>query len=159
MNNKVEDIRIAYSQYGAKIYHCNDRRRDNKEKKPNSAYICLDEVVDKPRTEIGIGALDQLEKFEPAVDSPFALLVFRDRGKEYCSFARIYIPQDHKYITEEMLSYINKVKCSLIDYMREQNPDSDLKASVSVHKVRNNAALAKIKKRIKAEEIVEYVQY
>jgi len=138
--------------------------RISEETTSGTFYACIDEAVGRPRTEIGIGNRYEIKELGKKYDDDnfkFIMLLFSDKtNKNYCGVARVYFSGNCEDMTKAFKDYVNRVKCALLNCMREQNPNGDLEGMLSIHGSADKAVLDILKKRIKAEEIPEenYIQ-
>ena len=143
-----------------------NRNRIVKEKtEPETVYVCLDKIVnpngfiEKPTTHFGIGNLEKIKelgaKYEKKKRS-HVMLTFYDDTYDTTTIAKVYISDDHEEMDNNILGYIDMLKSTIAENMKKDKPNSDLGIVVSVHYCNDNAILNKIKKNVRAEEIVSY---
>jgi len=122
----------------------------------------LDEIVDSgPKTEIGFGHRDKLcdlvgtyEKKKQNSTSPFVTLLFWERN--YLSFSKVYFNGCHEDINQDFIEYLNKIKQTLLDHMKQRSPSGNIKGIVSVHGSDDKAVLDTLRKYVRAKELVKY---
>jgi hypothetical protein len=130
---------------------------------PRAVYFCIDEAVDgsRPRTEFAVGKLDQIKEagrpYEPS-NSPFVMLYFRAKGRDYHGLAKVAIPKSYQDFSTDLVRYINEVKDELVDQIKQQNPGCEIRGVIAVRGSSDKVVLNMMKKyvRAKSEKIVKY---
>ncbi|MBW2977983.1 hypothetical protein KY331_04010 [Candidatus Woesearchaeota archaeon] len=162
MTNRMRDY--GFEENGMPYDRLNDRlgsrtERNISRETNRTFYVCIDELVDQPKTEMGVGDFEAIkevgQQYEPA-DSPFVMIRYYDRADGRYGFVKIHFKGDHKDITENLGDYVQQMNCDLVNYMRNQNPDGDLRGKLTVHGTDDPLVLKIFEKRIKAEELVIY---
>lgn len=121
----------------------------------------LDGIVDSAiKTEIGFGLKDKVNglareyELENPPNSPYVSLFFSD-GKYRC-VSRIYFSGNQEDITNKFLDYLNRIKNTQLDKMKNQNTSGKIRGLV-VAKGSDDKVLETLRKYVKAEEFVEYM--
>jgi len=136
-----------------------------------SFYVCIDEVVEGkqlPKIEFGVGNVDNIEKarkehvtsteYEESY-RPFIQIRYVDLNnpEDYYGFVRLYFSGDHRDLTKDMKDDLQRMNCDLLNFMRKQKTDADLAGLLSRYRNDDEKVLESLKKRIRAEELVDYI--
>jgi hypothetical protein len=127
-----------------------------------AVHYSIDEVVGvRPKTEIGFGDKNKLYSIAREYEeknnsgSPFIMLLFFE-GNDL-GFSKIYFSEYHEDINNKsFIKYVNGVKETLLDYMKQRNPSKTIKGAVSVHGSDDNIILGMLRKYVRAEELIKY---
>ena len=151
-------------------FNCQSVQRERVVSGCRNFYVCIDEVVDgnqMPKIEFGVGNFDNIEKARKEHETsaeykesarPFIQIRYVDLNDQDCyGFVRLYFSGSNEDMTKEMKDNLQKMNCDLINFMREQRTDADLAGLLSRNGTDDEKVLESLKKRIRAEELVDYI--